>query len=81
MKQRYYFSHRSDNYQAVMVFTTRCGANKFTQARREAYIETYITWDMYSKVMTRKEAINNSSNGKIYTDWRVAARERIAGFV
>lgn len=77
MKRRYYLSYRSDNYMAVVVFTNRYAANKFTEKRRE--IETHhMTWDVYSKVMTRKEAIGYSSHGKIYRKWQVAVRERIA---
>jgi hypothetical protein len=84
MKRRYYLSYRSDNFSdnfmAVMIFTTKCGAHNFTEARRKAETTTYIIWDMYDRLMTRQEAIGRSSNGKIYTDWRVAARERIPGF-
>lgn len=66
---------------AVMVFTNRYAAKVFTQKRREnGTTPSYITWDMYSKVMTRKQAIAHSSNEKLYTSWRDAARERIPGF-
>ncbi len=79
MKQRYYFSYRSDNYMAVMAFTNKYAAKTFTQKRRD--IEQHgMTWDTYSKVMSRQEAIANTSNNNLYTNWRDAARECLPGF-